>query len=167
MTKLDPIAHDLLHALDNDRNAILGPLNDALGHLRMLGRHADGYGTSSDDEGGRGTAELTPTERAANIRYNIRRDIEEIRDTVHAFHSLNGDLLDLVRSAWGHEEQIAAKVSPSVCCEAQRGKEGAIEWGDPTCMRSADKAGMCQAHYTMWYRYRRRHGIDTSRDFAA
>lgn len=162
--KLDPIAHDYLHALDNARNVILGQLNDALGHLRMIGRHADGYGTQSDDEG-RGTAELTSTERAANLRYRIGLDLEELRDTVHAFHSLNGDLLDLIRRAWGHEQQIAEQ--RPLCRDGGHGKDGALEWHDPDCFRLATSNGLCDMHRMRWVRWKRANGLDTRGDYAA
>jgi len=119
----------------------------------------------SDDDTGvrvRTSNVADPTSSHATSALHWQHQLDDAQDLVNnvavAIRALRRHMLLTIR----HEKEPLA-----LCKDNQQGREGQIVWGDPTCERRPDKAGLCHAHYTDWYRYRKAAGIDTTRDYAA
>jgi hypothetical protein len=125
-----------------------------------------------------GTADLTPVERDAETCRTLTSTRQDVHDqttaTITNYRNWQQHIKALgiiIRTAQTigltpqERKELTQRLDPpAMCCDNQIGKHAAIEWGDPTCHRPADKSGLCSKHYTAWYRTRRRDGIDTSRD---
>lgn len=164
MTRPNRRATDAGHTL---QHVIARQVADALDHLRRELSLLDGYGTGSPEVAVQATAELTPVEAVADARLTITRtetqirsDLNEIIEGIHDLHRLCNQAL-----AMRQPRNVRKPDEAELCAHGQRGKEGALEWGDPLCPLPGVKGGMCQAHYYRWYRHRVDHGVDTSRDF--
>lgn len=140
----------------------------ALEHIHRELTILDGYPSGNDEPNVTATAELTSVERTADARWSLTNAREDLRDAkaqvLKDIRELNEMANSILRMRVPRETKQPDKTKQ--CCAAgQVGKEGAIEWGDPLCLMPAVKGSMCQAHYYAWYRHRKAHGIDTSRDF--
>lgn len=104
---------------------------------------------------------LTSVERAVEQRLRLTDALDDIEAQVKLIAVAAADALRNARRLIGTrtEEKITE------CRDGQHGKDGAIEWGDPTCTKPAVKSGMCTTHYTAWYRWRKRVGVDTAKMF--
>jgi hypothetical protein len=155
---LDQAGHTLQHVLAHNLTA-------ALEHLARELHNVDGFPERGESLGVQATSELTSTERAADVRFDLRSKLEDLRDAkahmLKALHVLNDEINEAMRMRV--PKNVKAPGKPTGLCD-QTGKEGAIEWGDPLCPMPAVKGGMCQAHYFRWYRHRQEHGIDVSND---
>lgn len=142
-------------------------LTDALEHLAREIRNLDGFPERSESLGVHATSELTSVERAADARFDLQCMVEDLRDSkasvITTIRELNELCNDAMRMRVPKGVKAPAGKSQVALCN-QQGKEGNLEWGDPLCVRSADKGGMCQAHYQRWYRHRVALGIDVSGD---
>jgi len=144
---------------------IVGPKRDSLyAHLRREALICDGHTGDSGEPSVSTSRNASVTERAAMQLYDIRNLEQDL-------NYLEGEMLLAIRHYAEHQQKVerfraggVAPTKPSGMCD-QTGKEGAIEWGDPLCPMPAVKGGMCQAHYTAWYRHRKANGIDTSKDY--
>jgi len=134
-----------------------------LTHLARL----DGYsgGGQSEKVSGAGSA-LTAVEAAADRRLTLVARLEQLRARrAEALAAIGA----LVREVDRATRMVTPDTPPPVvplCRDGQHGRDGTLEWGDPLCMRTADKVGLCHAHYMASRRWREAHGIDTSRDYA-
>jgi hypothetical protein len=77
----------------------------------------------------------------------VRSTLLDDRD---AILSLIASALHVCRDAAG----IRAPVVVARCNDNQVGRDGAIEWGDPTCVDIPVKAGCCSACYQRERRWR-------------
>ena len=133
----------------------------------QLAQH-DGWPTRGDSAGGRTSLGTSSTETAGTGRAactahheQIDRDIAELVELTRALVRMC-DKISRRRAIDRNDDRNDVDVP--VCFEGQLGKEGNIEWGDVTCTMPPVKRGLCQHHYDLWYRHRRAHGIDVSRD---
>lgn len=164
MSRPNRRAEDAGHTL---QHVVARTVSDALDHIRRELSLLDGYGTGSPEVAVTATAELTPVEAVADARLTltsteeqIRNDLAELVTGVHDLHQLCIQAI-----AMRQPRNVRKPDEAQLCSHGQRGKEGAIEWGDPLCPLPGVKGGMCQAHYYRWYRHRVDIGVDTSRDF--
>lgn len=76
-----------------------------------------------------------------------------VRDYLHAAQKANG---------WRAPRDAKQPNTTKLCRDgiADRTRNGSIEWHDPTCMRTADRLGLCWAHYQARRRWLHAHGID-------
>jgi hypothetical protein len=140
-------------------------LTAALEHLARELHACDGWAEKGEQLGVHSEAELTPTERAADLRYELRNAVEDLRDAKARFLLELRNINDAINQAMRMRAPRPTQPSkPTGMCD-QTGKEGAVVWGDPLCPATAVKGGMCQAHYTRWRRHRIAMGIDTSKDY--
>jgi len=163
-----------LHHLARDLQAAalrgehLAPaLDNALEHISAQLRYCDGFAKSGDDVRVSTSLAQSPTERAAAMRYALSTHREDIRDVVNELHALLKHLDAQVRQCYGllgPVEQTVVAVVP-LCSQGLAGKDGNLEWGDPTCMMPAVKGALCGNHYMRWYRWRVEHGKPVDRDF--
>lgn len=165
---MHPIARDL-EAVSLRAHHLTPALNAALDHLKRQIDMCDGWPAGTDDP--KVTTSITSSvETAAARRYAATSHREDIRDAVRALHDEMRNLDGLVRNSYrlDYDRGAVAADPPSavpLCKDAQVGKDGAAEWGDPICNMPHVKKGLCQQHYDAWRYWRRKHGIDTSRDF--
>lgn len=164
MTQPNRRAADAGHTL---QHVIARQVSEALDHIRRELTLLDGYSTGSPEVAVTATAELTAVEGVADARITLTRTEQQIRTDLNAIVEGVHDLHRLcVQAVSMRQPRNVRKPDDSqLCAHGQRGKEGAIEWGDPLCVLPAVKGGMCQAHYYRWYRHRIENNIDTSRDF--
>jgi hypothetical protein len=97
---------------------------------------------------------LTPTEHTANLRAHLHNELADIDQTLTTLTLLANELLARARRA-----TPPPPPNKRLCKDGLIGKDGSIEWGNPTCHDLADKAGLCTAHYTAWYRWRKTRNI--------
>jgi hypothetical protein len=106
---------------------------------------------------------LTPVERAAERRLHLNRALSEFEDKCKDIVLLASQALragdDLIGTRLADERK--GENVTSQCRDGQFGKEGAIEWSDPTCEDDAVKCNLCMKHYWVWYRWRKEHGKRT------
>lgn len=158
----------LLNAADKLAQHVAPLVTQAVEALRERLSHLDGYPGGGEQGGKVHTSDTTtPTERVAAQRYTYNATLEQLRDAItdccHTIDLLGRQADEALRDCV--PESRTAEMA--VCRDAQHGKDGALEWGDVLCMRAPAKAGLCNAHYLRWYRWRTTHGIDVGKDFAA
>jgi hypothetical protein len=101
---------------------------------------------------------LTAVERAAERRLRLSADLADFEAQCKLIVIAASDAM---RSA---DRMIGTRIDGEKlkdCGEAQFGKGGALEWGEPVCHAPIAKGGMCQAHYSKWVRWRTKHGEKT------
>jgi hypothetical protein len=125
----------------------------ALAHLYRERAICDGYTASTSN--GRGTAESSTTEAAALTAEYLGIKALAIRTIINQIETLIDDLAHSIQKAVG----VRAPVTVTRCRDNHTGRQGAIEWGDPTCEAIPDKAGLCSACYQRERRWRQAHGL--------
>lgn len=105
-------------------------------------------------------ATLTTVERPAAIRCKQTDLAEGITDRWDGIDLAVKELARYLRTVMGAPiaEDITIPATP-MCRDAQVGREGAAEWGDPLCPMPASIAGLCGAHYYAARRYKVAHGL--------
>lgn len=82
---------------------------------------------------------------------------EDLRDAITDLGDRVDALIRLVKRVrnvdWAHGVKL--------CAENQQGREGSIEWGDPTCTELPAKSGLCGRCYQGERRWRREHNRPT------
>ena len=128
----------------------------------------DGFPAAGERLSVMASNEMTSTESAALARALLTNQRDEFTDglrflvaDIHALHRAADALL----RARLPRESTPGHAGPALCVEAQRERDGALEWGDPLCPLPAVKGGLCVGHYHKMRRWKMAHGIDTSRDF--
>lgn len=110
---------------------------------------------------------LTATERAADQRWRLLTQKEQIRDDITAIEELVASLAIVVRKTLGMRRAIYPK---RLCdCSGHDGAELARAdggWSDPTCEHIADKVGLCSACYMRKRRFLERIGKPAREDAA-
>jgi hypothetical protein len=96
------------------------------------------------------TAELTSVERAADLRWTMTGDLDDLRDMAANIIELINTFQRQTDRALGVRAPVATR-----CKDALHGRDGSLDWGDPTCEELPVKAGLCTACYHREYRWRR------------
>src|SRR5215207_5501226 len=81
---------------------------------------------------------------------NAHRDdlLAQVRGVCTMAHNLNTDL----------DRILGTRIANTPRCSAE-GRQGAIEWADPTCHNVPTRGPLCDKCSQREYRYRRRHGL--------
>ena len=164
MTAMKPnkTATDAAYRLE----AIHAPnLTAALEHLVRELSLADGYGERGESVSVTSSAELTPTEAAANARYELGMMREELRDALR--DAVEGiDRLGFViaramrlRAPKGTTAPNAAKLCRDGLTDATRA--WALQSKDhATCSAGQVSRGLCRVHYDQMRYWRATHGLE-------
>jgi len=112
----------------------------------------DGYpATTLGDGMSRSTADLTSVERAADARWRMSGNLDDLRDMATAIVELVNTMATMTDRALGTRAPAA---DVARCRDHQLGRDGALDWGDPTCEELPVKAGVCGACYQRERRWR-------------
>ena len=143
-------------------------LTAALEHVHRELAALDGFGSGTPEVSVRASSDLTGPERYADARWTLtsaREDLRDAKDDVlRAIRELNEMCNAVIRLRAPKLVVKPEDAKKDLCCSHQSGKHAVIEWGDPLCMFTAQKSGLCQRHYMAWYRARVRDGIDVTKD---
>jgi hypothetical protein len=130
-------------------------VTDALDHLHRELQLTDGYMGQGDSRvTSRGTS---PPEAAAMRRQALAGELAGLHEAI--------DALDLSQRRLSHAAHNALRTSAPEevqvrrCRDNQFGRDGALEWGDPTCEEIPIKAGLHEACYQRERRWRKAHGL--------
>jgi hypothetical protein len=139
----------------------------AYNHINRELALLDGWRAGTPEVAVNSTSELTPVEATADQRLRLTIARTHLDRQIDALLVNTRDLAELLRDIMRMRVPKTATQPAAIklCRDALAGRDGNLEWGDPMCLRTADKSGLCHAHYMAWYRWRNLHGIDTSRDF--
>lgn len=148
-TRTDIQLEAAAHLLAN----IANKLPAAIAVLRRELDVVDGYASATMQPKVSAAAELTSVERAADLRLMMSGDLDDLREMANAIAEMVGTLNRQTDRALGLRAPTAADVAR--CRDALHGRDGAVEWGDPTCEEIPVKAGLCTACYHREYRWRR------------
>lgn len=117
----------------------------------------DGYPAATMGDGtSPGHAELTSVERAADVRWMMSGNLDDLRHTADTVIELVNTLATLTNKALGTRAPAA---DVARCRDNQRGREGVIEWGDATCEDLPAKGKLCSACYHRERRWRIGNGL--------
>jgi hypothetical protein len=98
---------------------------------------------------------LTPTERAAEAGMRIDRELADIDARLHTIAvNVSSLMVDVQRRV---------RLEKPKRCDAQ-GRDGAIEWGDPTCTSIQTRGPLCDRCSKREYRWRIDHGLPRRSD---
>jgi hypothetical protein len=158
VTQTPPHINSLEHIARQTGDALrsMAPtISAAVAHLAREEAIADGYPTTTLGDGGsRGDAELTSVERAAEARYRLRSDREQLRDDVNAVQSLVislGYTVDRIsRYRVPRLDDGEPRCSPSGHDGAEipwvrYSRDAGNGWADPLCTAHAEPGGLCIA----------------------
>ncbi|MGA0894401.1 MAG: hypothetical protein ACO3S5_07215 [Ilumatobacteraceae bacterium] len=123
---------------------------EAIASLRRELDVVDGYSSATMQPRVAATAELTSVERAADLRWTMTGDLDDLRDMAANIIELINTFQRQTDRALGVRAPVATR-----CKDALHGRDGSLEWGDPTCEELPVKAGLCTACYHREYRWRR------------
>lgn len=129
----------------------------------------DGYPTGYERIGGRGTAELTPTEQAAYLRITYDLHLADVEASWRALQAIAADLVGSIDKTLG----LRAPAPPEAYCSTGTGRDGALDtwtphsrepdngWADTTCTNLAapGRGGLCTACSLREDAWRRRHQL--------
>jgi hypothetical protein len=125
-------------------NTVHGEVLIACGRLRPCGEH---------DE----PVTLTPTERAAELALRLEREEADVRARLVVIERVaNSIMADMTRL-------IGTRLAKPKRCTAE-GREGSIEWGDPTCGLVPSRGPLCDNCARRESRWRRNHGLTNRPD---
>jgi len=99
----------------------------------------------------RSTADLTSVERAADARWKMSGDLDDLRDMAATIVELINTMNTMADRALGTRAPAA---NVARCRDAQTGRDGVFEWGDTTCEELPVKVGVCSACYQRERRWR-------------
>jgi hypothetical protein len=112
----------------------------------------DGYPSSTLGDGmSRSTSELTAVERAADIRWRMSGDLDDLRHMAATIIELVNTMNTMTGKALGTRAPAA---DVARCRDAQAGRDGVIDWGDATCEELPAKGALCVACYHRERRWR-------------
>lgn len=124
----------------------------AIATLRRELDIVDGYpATTLGDGMSRSTADLTSVERAADARWRMSGNLDDLRDMATTIVELVNTMNTMTDRALGTRAPAA---DVARCRDAQPGRDGVLDWGDPTCEELPVKAGTCSACYQRERRWR-------------
>jgi hypothetical protein len=104
---------------------------------------------------------LTAVERAAERRLKLNAAHADFKARCKLIVVAASDALAEADALLGSRLEAVGADKVTECRDGQHGKEGAIEWSDPTCRKESVKGGLCQAHYSKWVRWRTANGKKT------
>lgn len=140
-----------------ERLASLYP--SALGHLARELHILDGLPSIASGAGViRGATDveaLTAVERVADRRIRFSTEIDTLREDAQAVVDMVHALAHMIDRAAG----LRAPVEVARCRDSLHGRDGAMDWGDPTCEEIPAKAGLCSACYQRERRWRIAEGL--------
>ena len=113
---------------------------EAIASLRRELDVVDGYSSATMQPRVAATAELTSVERAADLRWTMTGDLDDLRDMAANIIELINTFQRQTDRALGVRAPVATR-----CKDALHGRDGSLEWGDPTCEELPVKAGLCSA----------------------
>ena len=91
----------------------------------------DGHKSKTMGDGtSRSTAELTSVERAADARWKMSGNLDDLRDMAKTIVELVNTMATMTDRALGTRAPAA---DVARCRDAQPGRDGVLDWGDPTC----------------------------------
>ena len=122
---------------------------EAIASLRRELDLVDGYSSATMQPRVAATAELTSVERAADLRWTMTGDLDDLRDMAANIIELINTFQRQTDRALGVRAPVATR-----CKDALHGRDGSLEWGDPTCEELPVKAGLCSACYQRERRWR-------------
>ncbi len=122
---------------------------EAIASLRRELDVVDGYSSATMQPRVAATAELTSVERAADLRWSMTGDLDDLRDMAANIIELINTFQRQTDRALGVRAPVATR-----CNDALHGRDGSLEWGDPTCEELPVKAGLCSACYQRERRWR-------------
>lgn len=129
----------------------------AIATLRRELDIVDGYpATTLGDGMSRSTADLTSVERAADARWRMSGNLDDLRDMATTIVELVNTMNTMTDRALGTRAPAA---DVARCRDAQSGRGGVLEWGDATCEELPAKSGVCSACYQRERRWRIANGL--------
>lgn len=147
--KLLGIAPDITRAIEHIRE-----------ELSAIGYPSNGGGPKVSG-GEPGNAVEMQAVKAA--RYSAQR--EDLRDQITACEDHVSALVRLVKHILG--ETMPNADGEALCADKQRGRDGVIDWGDPTCTELPTQGGLCFRCYQAERRWRSRTGLPDRAEPAA
>jgi hypothetical protein len=100
---------------------------------------------------------LTPTERAAELALRLEREEADVRARLVVIERVaNSIMADMTRL-------IGTRLAKPKRCTAE-GREGSIEWGDPTCTSLPSRGPLCDRCSKAEYRWRVGRGLGRRAD---
>jgi hypothetical protein len=149
---------DLHHAALLADN-LAGIVDQATRHLQRELNTYDSLPTTSDATITTSQQTNTAVEHAVLGRQLIDDDLTDISLHVRGVVTMLLSLTAMVHRAIGTR-------TPAPRCDAT-GRQGSIEWGDPTCWDIPARGKLCQRCYFRERRWRQAHGLPTRDDAAA
>lgn len=132
-------------------------VTEALDHLHREHVICDGF-PAKGETAGRGNSDSTTTEAAAIARQYITRQAEDLKDAIDGLVISANHLAAMITEATKTRAPDIVKIAR--CRDNQIGREGAIVWGNPTCLEIPVKAGYCSACYQRERRWRATQGLE-------
>ena len=131
-------------------STVLAPnLTAALAHIAQELSALDGFPERGEQAAVTASSESTSVERTMQARYDLSEAREALgdrkRDVLYALRDLNDCINFCLRLRVPRETKPAS--TKGLCCEGQKGMDGAIEWGDALCFDQAMAKGLCSRHY--------------------
>ncbi|MEJ7724316.1 MAG: hypothetical protein WKF64_08430 [Ilumatobacteraceae bacterium] len=130
-------------------------------------RRIDTWTTDTADNPGRVTGGGEPTstiERAVLARTAIDTQLRSHREELHAAELTVRNLRNDCQRTMRHEGAAFELELPAPPrCDAA-GRDGAIEWADPTCTNVPSRGPLCDRCSKREYRWRTRHDLPPRRD---
>ena len=123
-------------------------LEEIVGELGQLGFPSSGHG---------GSSYLDAPDPVAGDAIRIAELTgwrEDLRDLIGAIEDHTNALVLLVARI----RRVKHAHGVRLCNENQQGREGSIEWGDPTCSELPTQNGLCYSCYQRERRWRMAHG---------
>ena len=114
-------------------------------------------GSSGEPRDRGGGAALTPTERDAIRCAQLTAQREDLRDLINTIESHSHALVRVVHFQLGIP--LPGADGEALCCDKQRGRDGALEWGDPLCKDLPVRHGLCERCLKRETRWRREHNL--------
>lgn len=145
-------AATLLDRLASSYPSALGHLTRELLVLDGMPDHTSGAGITRV-AGSR--AADTAVERVAASRVHFSTELDTLREDAQAVIEMIGALAHMIDRAIG----LRAPIAVSRCRDSLPGRDGGMEWGDPTCEEIQAKAGLCSACYQRERRWRIGEGL--------
>lgn len=133
----------------------LQQVTDELSMLGFPSASSQGIRETTDDDG--------PVSRDAVRITELTAWREDLRDAIDDF----GNRLDVLQHIVRRMRTLRHAHGVKLCAEHQQGRDGSIEWGDPTCTELPTKAGLCPKDYQAERRWRVAQGLPTSEEPAA
>jgi hypothetical protein len=132
----------------------------ALGHLARELLVLDGMPDHTSGAGitrgaGSDVEALTAVERVAASRVHFSTELDTLREDAQAVIEMVGALAHMIDRAIG----LRAPIAVSRCRDSLPGRDGGMDWGDPTCEEIPAKAGLCSACYQRERRWRIGEGL--------